>query len=224
MPEMDGMEATQNIRLLPDPKKATIPIVALTANALKGDSDKYLSVGMNDYLSKPFKPADLKEKIIQLTKSKDAIEAEIKEEFTGDLSDITISSSLTNNDLSPLKTEPGERLTSLQFLKEISENNEQFFKEFIQMFLTNTPKSITDMTEACNAKDWEKLRQAAHKAKPSFNYVGLKEMNQLAAKIEEYSKSLQHLDKIPEMLKRITEVSALAFLELEAELNSISTN
>jgi CheY-like chemotaxis protein len=54
MPEMDGMEATRAIRQLSDPKKAAIPIVALTANALKGDSEKYMAAGMNDFLPKPF--------------------------------------------------------------------------------------------------------------------------------------------------------------------------
>src|ERR1700720_4452722 len=54
MPEMDGIEATQHIRKLPDPVKAGIPIIALTANALKGASEKYLAAGMNDYLAKPF--------------------------------------------------------------------------------------------------------------------------------------------------------------------------
>ncbi|HMH24133.1 MAG TPA: PAS domain S-box protein, partial [Puia sp.] len=54
MPEMDGIEATQRIRKLADPVKAQIPIIALTANALKGDSEKYVAAGMNDYLAKPF--------------------------------------------------------------------------------------------------------------------------------------------------------------------------
>ncbi len=40
MPEMDGIEATHHIRSLADPVKANIPIIALTANALKGDSEK----------------------------------------------------------------------------------------------------------------------------------------------------------------------------------------
>ena len=54
MPEMDGTEATRAIRAFADSHKAAIPIIALTANAIKGSAEKYLAAGMNDYLSKPF--------------------------------------------------------------------------------------------------------------------------------------------------------------------------
>ena len=65
MPEMGGVEATQLIRQMADPVKAQIPIIALTANALKGDSDIYLEAGMNDYMSKPYAEEKLFLKISQ---------------------------------------------------------------------------------------------------------------------------------------------------------------
>ncbi|RZA01376.1 MAG: response regulator [Sphingobacteriaceae bacterium] len=63
MPVMNGFEATVEIRKLPDPRKASIPIIALTASALFDIREKVYEAGMNDYVSKPFKPAELFEKI-----------------------------------------------------------------------------------------------------------------------------------------------------------------
>ena len=58
MPEMGGLEATQKIRKFNNSKK-DIPIVALTANAMVGDREKFLEGGMTDYLTKPIDVAEL---------------------------------------------------------------------------------------------------------------------------------------------------------------------
>jgi signal transduction histidine kinase/CheY-like chemotaxis protein len=59
MPGMDGITATRLIRKMPGDGKANVPIIALTANAMKGDEQQYLAAGMNDYLTKPLESAGL---------------------------------------------------------------------------------------------------------------------------------------------------------------------
>ena len=66
MPVMNGFDAAIEIRKMADPKKSTIPIIALTASALFDIKEKVYDSGMNDYVSKPFKPEELKEKIHNL--------------------------------------------------------------------------------------------------------------------------------------------------------------
>ena len=65
MPEMDGLEATMAIREVErnDPSRKPIRIIALTANAMREDRERCMTAGMDDYLSKPFKPEDL-EKVL----------------------------------------------------------------------------------------------------------------------------------------------------------------
>jgi signal transduction histidine kinase/CheY-like chemotaxis protein len=59
MPEMDGFQATQAIRALAEPL-ASLPIIALTAHAIKGDKERCLAAGMDDYVSKPIDPDTLR--------------------------------------------------------------------------------------------------------------------------------------------------------------------
>ena len=66
MPVLNGFDAAVEIRKLPDPKKANIPIIALTASALFDIRERVFGSGMNDYVSKPFKPDELREKMQSL--------------------------------------------------------------------------------------------------------------------------------------------------------------
>ncbi|MEX0844221.1 MAG: ATP-binding protein [Balneolaceae bacterium] len=65
MPKMDGYEASEAIRKMDDPYKRKIPIIALTAAALKEVREKVYASGMNDFVTKPFNPADLEQKLYQ---------------------------------------------------------------------------------------------------------------------------------------------------------------
>jgi two-component system, sensor histidine kinase len=66
MPILNGFDAATEIRKMRDPKKANIPIIALTASALFDIKERVFSSGMNDYVSKPFKPDELREKMQNL--------------------------------------------------------------------------------------------------------------------------------------------------------------
>ncbi len=66
MPEMDGYETSRNIRMGKAGEiNSQIPIIAMTANAMKGDKEKCLKAGMSDYLSKPVEPKEIEKKIFQ---------------------------------------------------------------------------------------------------------------------------------------------------------------
>ena len=66
MPGMNGVEATAQLRLHPDPERAQVPVLALTANAFRSDLDRYLKAGINDCLIKPFKEDEFYHKLTAL--------------------------------------------------------------------------------------------------------------------------------------------------------------
>ncbi len=59
MPQMDGLQAIQQIRRHPDQRVASVPIIALTAQAMAGDAERCLAAGANAYLAKPFRFGDI---------------------------------------------------------------------------------------------------------------------------------------------------------------------
>jgi CheY-like chemotaxis protein len=63
MPVMGGLEATRAIRALPDPDRAGVPVVAITAGAMRGDDEVCYAAGMDGYVTKPISSASLLEAV-----------------------------------------------------------------------------------------------------------------------------------------------------------------
>ncbi|NHX21925.1 response regulator, partial [Escherichia coli] len=66
LPGLNGLDATAAIRALPDAARASLPVVALTANAFRADRERYLAAGMNACLAKPFEEEDVYRTLVQL--------------------------------------------------------------------------------------------------------------------------------------------------------------
>jgi PAS domain S-box-containing protein len=196
MPGMNGYQATEIIRN--ELKLNSIPIIAMTGHAMDGERNKCISCGMNDYISKPFQTVELTDMIAKWIKP-------------------LVANEPASQKIMTTKT---ANCTNLDFLREISDGNEAFFKEFIQLFLKTAPQAIIDLQSSHKQENWELLRQAAHKVKPSFNYVGLKELNQAAARIEELARMKSSRDEISQLINKIETVCTQAFKELEIEIQS----
>ncbi|MBK7970412.1 MAG: response regulator [Bacteroidetes bacterium] len=179
MPEMNGYQCIREIRTaLPEPK-CHVSVMAMTAHANRKERDKCIGLGMDDYISKPFDPLDLKQKIVALSKKSLGGACEVEP---------------VAEEKAPAAA-PTQKLTNLDYLRELSDNNESFFKDFISLFLNNTPETMAELEKQLSCKNWEGVRQAAHKMKPSLNYLGLKEAQGLAASVEEYALKKENLEK-----------------------------
>ncbi len=152
MPNMNGIDATKVIR---NELKLTVPIIALTANAITGESDKCIEVGMNDYLSKPFDPKDLN---FKMAKWLDIIVVkndtyEVKEE------EFKLESSISN------------QLYDLTLLEKVASGNKDFIGKMIEIFLEETPRDMDELKKAVESKDYELIKTVVHRIKPSLSHV-----------------------------------------------------
>ncbi|MUK88114.1 PAS domain S-box protein [Ornithinibacillus sp. L9] len=167
MPEMDGIEATKEIRNNPSILQKDVPIIAVTANALPSDKEKYLAAGMNDYLSKP----------VRLDKMRVILEKWVKKEES------QIDSQIRNKDLTDVTTVPIqlEKLTS-------SYEDKEMIKELLELFIETAPSLIESTKKELDHGNIMKARESIHGLKGSAAVIEAASFVQLCVEIEKEMK------------------------------------
>jgi len=180
MPIMDGLEATKLIRKVID---KNIPIIALTAFALKGDNSKCFEAGMNDYLSKPFEEKQLLEIVAKwLDKS-------------------------NNLPTQPVSTiEEKVPLFNLSQIEDIARGNQEFITKMIGLFVETIPKSINEINEAFKNADFNKISNVIHRIKPSIETMGIISLKERVIEIEQFASKYGESDILEELLKIVENV------------------
>lgn len=163
MPYKSGIEAAGEIRNLLDSKKKNIPIIALTANALKGEEKKYIAAGMDDFLTKPFKEADLYEVIERVLRKEGLFKRELDHYPTYKKPNIEMQ----------METEIAEKLFDLEQMEEIAEGNREFLAEMAGIYLDTIPLTSTEMVEASKNGEWDKVSKLAHKLKSTIDSLNM---------------------------------------------------
>jgi signal transduction histidine kinase/DNA-binding response OmpR family regulator/HPt (histidine-containing phosphotransfer) domain-containing protein len=173
MPVLDGVQATQKIRALPPPK-GTVPIIALTAHAMAGAREEYLSAGMDDYLSKPLEPDALFAALAKASaKSTDA------EPTTG-----TVCAESAEPPVGIGKIFDPVRIGTLQ--RVLPEGG---FTDFVGMF-RDSLKTVADRTERLIVADKiDELMHEAHGLAGTAGNVGAIWISHCARELEQACKS-----------------------------------
>ncbi|TPE43147.1 PAS domain S-box protein [Pontibacter mangrovi] len=200
MPELSGVEATQLIRRFTDPAHANVPVIALTANALKGDAEKYMAAGMNEYLSKPFEEEKLFTKIHAV--------------ITNHTTEAPPHQTPEQNMQYPLS----EPLYDLTLLEKIARGNEAFITRTKQLFIQTVPVTVSEMQGKAQIGDWPAVSAAAHKLKPTIDTMRIEKLKDVVRRIESNAKAEENLEEIKadvEVLARVIEEVTDA---LQAEL------
>ncbi len=169
MPKMDGYELTQAIRAAEKDGKR-IPIIALTANALKGEAERCRAAGMDDYRSKPSPLAELKsvlDRWIAVTQS----EADASSSSTLSTAATQQTATATPVDVSVLEGLVGD--------------DPELIREFLQDFRVSASQISVELRAACAAGQTKAAVAAAHKLKSSARAVGAFALGELCAAMEE---------------------------------------
>jgi HPt (histidine-containing phosphotransfer) domain-containing protein len=106
---------------------------------------------------------------------------------------------------------------NLTYLKELSNGSNEFICQMISVFIAQTPEMIANMEEHLHKQDWKALHAVAHRMKPSFSFMGIKELETTIHTLEEYCLKKTNLDQIPDMLSTIKHTCEIAIKELEVE-------
>ncbi len=160
MPEMDGIEATTAIRRLREPV-CSIPIIALTAYALKGDKERCLKAGMNDYLTKPLMFEALEQKLITWFKQ------------TPETSLINRSQSVDHKNSDHQETQNKDIIdhSILDGIAQIIGADK--VDQLVKAYLRDLPSRRDALETAARQADYKRLEAEAHTLKGSSSHLGI---------------------------------------------------
>jgi PAS domain S-box-containing protein len=165
MPEMDGVEATQVIRSGRNGGiDSKVPIIAMTAHALKGDRERLLAAGMDGYLSKP----------ISISKLRSAIAKVVSQNYDEELPGVNEEAMVVFDSKAAL-----ERMNG----------NETLYRRILEVFLKQVPEMQEELSDALQAGDSKQANLVAHSFKSSSATVGAEVCRELLQHIEITSKN-----------------------------------
>jgi len=194
MPEMDGLEATAAIRRLESQTGAHVPIIGVTAHAMKGDRERCLGAGMDGYVSKPIRPEALL----------DSIDATVKLHPQGALA----------------PAPDGPRVLDDRDLLALVGNDVDTVSELARLFLEDGPRRLADIESGLEAHDHEAVRIAAHTLKGSAGSICGRRTADAARRVEQFAEArdltgariafaalAREVDELQQALKRLAEAA-----------------
>jgi CheY-like chemotaxis protein len=177
MPVMDGFEATVAIRIAQAPDRKRIPIIAMTANAMQGDRDRCLTVGMDDYLSKPIKPEELR---LALEKwvGTPLIEADV-------VPPAAVSQTSGHSVVSAQSP-----VIDFELLDDYFGDDPLVVTKLLTLFQSTTTVLLAKLETSIGARDRDAIFTLAHELRGSCGNIGIERMSNITAQLEDAAAEL----------------------------------
>ncbi len=206
MPEMDGITATEKIRKLKG-EVSSIPIVALTANALKGDDNRYLKAGMNDYITKPYTEERLFKVISKFLKPAPK--------------DISNKKEVMSEEILIQEAQPNKKLYDLTMVNLIGKDNPDFAKKMVKLFLDTIPSEMQKLEEASINEERTKISFIAHKMKSTIDSMGIASIADAIRKLELKGEVSETHESILQMTNEVKTVLGKVINQLHQDFKDI---
>lgn len=175
MPVMDGTEAMRLIRDQEDGANQKTPFICLTADAVTGARDRYLSEGFDDYLTKPIDSKALENMLKKYLPAEKVLPAP-KTEYKKEVEDVRSKECFAifeNTGIDPI--------TGLFY----SQNDQDFYRTVLSEYLHASQTRIPELKEYFEAKDWENYGIQVHALKSTSKMIGALDLSVMASVLEE---------------------------------------
>ena len=199
MPEMDGLEATATIRKYEQQAGIRTPIVAMTAHAMKGDRERCLEAGMDEYLSKPIRGKQLTEMFVRLELRPAAV-------ATASLSaDATAADDSAHATAADAGSDSGAgSLVDWKLALESVDGDRDLLLAVIEAFMEEAPRLLSQTTAALESQDAKTLHRIGHTLKGALLSLGATGPGELAKSLEQMGAS-DNMEGISTVLSQLTQ-------------------
>jgi len=173
MPELDGLEATRRIRSREQqPGNGHVPIIAMTAHALKGDRERCLAAGMDEYVSKPIREQ-------QLLAAMRAVLGERACGLPASAASVAASPAGRSNDVA------AGNVIDWNSALETCGGDHALLRDIVEAFLEEQPRRLAEIRRGIDQPDFELLNRAAHTVKGSMRYFSAQGVYERALALEQ---------------------------------------
>lgn len=179
MPEMDGIETLQQMKLLSYNSNESTPVIMLTANATRGAREAYIQAGFNDYLTKPVQEEDLLEMLAKYLDEKINAPEELANQETAKI---------------PACKEEKDVMQCLEEMPELDVKtglrycmNSEFYQEILQEYIRSD--KLTELERFFDARDWSNYRTIIHGLKSTSLTIGAISLSEGAKALEAAAKN-----------------------------------